>query len=150
MSKAVDALLLTLISLIHILFVLFIILTPFIGTKQLLLIHFVAVPFLFLHWITNNNVCALTTLEKFVRIKIKQKQTGDYTPISLFDATNASVNECFMCDVIEPIYDFKKKYPDRRLFIYSTTIILWCITCFRLYKMWKTEPNFWNFNTPIF
>jgi len=108
-----------LIKIIHLLFVLFIVLTPFFGTEMLLTYHFIAVPFLVLHWITNNDTCALTLLESKVR--------------------GVDDNQTFMGNIIKPIYNAhltSKHY-------YWILGLLFLITVIRLHYTYK----FWYVNT---
>ena len=56
-----------LIQIIHILVILFIFLTPLFESEYMLTLHMVLIPFIMLHWLTNQTVCALTEIEKMVR-----------------------------------------------------------------------------------
>lgn len=115
---------LTLIIVIHVLFTLFIIITPFTNITLLLLEHAIIVPFLMLHWATNNNVCALTMAEKYVRIQLY----GTCDP-----------HDCFTCKIIEPIYDFTNdKDTTINIIIYSVTTVLWLITLYKLYYVYQS------------
>ena len=60
---------LTVIFVCHIAIILFVVLTPFIGNYFFLAIHAIIVPFIMLHWICNNNMCALTLLEQNIQGK---------------------------------------------------------------------------------
>ena len=113
MTNIIDEILLKIILIIHMTIVIFIVLTPFINSNYLLL----------LHWLMNNNMCALTLMEK----KIREKLSG---------SLNAK-KECFTCKIIEPIYDFKNNYKERATFIYASTTILWLISVSRLYYKYK-------------
>ena len=92
-----------LINIIHILFVLFILYTPFSGNKKMLEFHYILVPFLFLHWITNNNTCFLTNLECLLT---NEKDT----------------KKSFIGRIVEPIYEIKQWQ------IQIVTLLLWLIT----------------------
>jgi hypothetical protein len=81
------------------------------------------VPFIIFHWVLNNNMCALTLVEK----KLREKITG----------TKNAEKECFSCKIIEPIYDFKNNYKDRAKFIYASASLLWIISMVRLYLRYK-------------
>lgn len=76
-----------------------------------------------LHWLMNNNTCALTIFEKFLRKKLN----NDYDE-----------NNCFTCKLIEPVYDFKNNYETFSKIIYLGTIILWLIALGKLYYKWRT------------
>lgn len=129
---------LQLITLIHILVILFIILVPFTNNTYLLVLYVVIVPFIVLHWVLNNNTCALTLLERHVR-----KQLYGYEP---------SKDECFMSQLIEPIYDFNSNYESFSTAIYIATFILWAIAVYKLYIKYhtgeiKTWSDLFQFNT---
>jgi len=114
---------LQIIILLHIVFVLFIVITPFIGNNYFLLLHFIIVPFMMLHWYVNDNNCALTLVEKSIRYKLYGK---------LPDPT-----ECFTYRLIAPVYDFKKNNDDLSTFIYIVTIALWMYSATRLYLNYR-------------
>uniref|UniRef100_A0A6C0EB64 Uncharacterized protein n=1 Tax=viral metagenome TaxID=1070528 RepID=A0A6C0EB64_9ZZZZ len=115
-------LLLYLIMLLHSLYILFVVVTPFTNSIQLLMLHSVMIPFMILHWLTNNNTCALTIIEHSLRKRIYG--TDD-------------VNECFTYRLITPIYDFKMNNEDFSSFIILVTIVLWFMSLSKLYKMYK-------------
>ena len=71
-----------------------------------------------LHWITNDNKCVLTVIEKHYKEKIYNKKFDD--------------DEIFFYKLISPIYDFNKNNDDYSILIYMGTIILWCISVIRL------------------
>ena len=117
-------LLLYLIITLHALLVLFLVITPFTKVAPLLLLHAIIIPFILLHWVVNNNTCALTIAE----YKIREYINGG--PVDR--------SHCFMARLMDPIYDFKKNNHSRRHFLYSSMIILWAISIYRLYSLRKT------------
>lgn len=118
-----NEILLNLIVLIHISVILFIIIAPFTNINYILFLNAIIIPFIMFHWYLNDNTCALTLLEKHVRSKISGKAVVD--------------DDCFTCKIIHPIYDFKKNHSQFTVFIYTTVIILWLITVFKLYYKYK-------------
>jgi hypothetical protein len=103
------------VRILHFLFLLFMVLTPFFGNEFLLTYHFITAPFLLLHWITNNDTCALTLIEsKITGIKEINTFTGS---------------------IIKPIYNahFTNKH------FYWITVLLFMITTYRLWY----EYHFW-------
>lgn len=120
----INTILLYFVQLIHILFILFVLLVPFIGTNYLLMIHFIIVPFIMIHWLANDNTCCLTLLEKY----LSKKESY----------------ECITCKIIEPIYDFKKNYSKYSTFIYGITFLIWCIGAYKLYSNYKTSNMTFN------
>ena len=125
MTTLWDNIKLKIIIIIHIIFVLFVVLTPFTNSNYLLCMHILIVPFIIIHWLLNDNTCALTTIEKKMREKI-------------YGIKNAH-KECFSCKIIEPIYDFKKNYKERANFIYFMTTLLWLTSVAKIYKKFKTK-----------
>jgi hypothetical protein len=107
-----------LIVLLHILFIIFVILAPFSNIKYLLVMHAITVPFMLLHWITNNNTCALTLIERNVRKHLYGSSHSD--------------SDCFSCRLIEPVYDFANNMGSSNVFFYITTITLWLITIYNI------------------
>jgi hypothetical protein len=101
----------TLIKVMHYIFIAFMLLTPFFGSEVLLTQHFIICPFLILHWLSNNDTCALTILESKLRGGVEDTQT-------------------FMGNLIKPIYNAhlsSKHY-------YWIVTLLFLITT---YKLWN-------------
>lgn len=111
-----------LITFLHILFVMFVILTPFIGSNYFLLLHIIIIPFIMFHWILNDNSCFLTLVER----SLGKSLWSDY------DDAN-----CVTCQLVEPVYDFKNNYDEFSQMIYISTIILWLLSVFKLYKRYS-------------
>jgi len=57
----------SLVSGIHTAFTLWVLATPFFGSREMLRLHLIVIPFLVLHWITNSDTCALTIAEQMLR-----------------------------------------------------------------------------------
>lgn len=111
-----DELTIKVIQSVHILLMVMIIYIPFTNSPYLLMLHALFIPFLWLHWLTNNDTCVLTMLEK------KLKGVED--------------DECFTCQLINPIFNFKKSNQDASKMIYTITIGLWLISVGKLaYKI---------------
>ena len=108
---------LKIISLLHVIFVLFVAITPFVNSNYFLLLHFITVPFVIMHWLCNDNTCALTIAERKLRKEIYGKVDED---------------DCITCRLIEPVYDFRKNYSGFTAIIYSITIGLWLVTMTKL------------------
>ncbi len=111
------------IVVLHFVFVLFVVLTPFIGNNYFLLLHAIIVPFVMAHWYTNDNNCALTMMEKKLRLNLYGEEPDP--------------NDCFTYNLIAPVYDFKKNNNDMSFVIYIVTIALWGYTLLRLYTNYK-------------
>ena len=112
--------LLKLIMVIHVLFLLFLFIVPFTNSNYLLLIHVIIAPFIMIHWLLNDNTCALTMMEKYVR----QQMYG----------SDASVKDedCFTCRIIDPIYKFTDNYSSNSWIPYAILTILWLISLSKL------------------
>ena len=74
--------------------------------------HFIIVPFIMAHWITNQSVCALTELEKFLSGKTCDDDT-------------------FIGKIVGPVYKFRTAR-EENLFVWTFLITLWFITYIRL------------------
>lgn len=92
---------------IHALFIIFVLIAPFTNFELLLSYHFIIIPFLWLHWITNNDICALTVIES--------KLTG------------VDMESTYMGSIINPIYQIKNVH------FYIITTVLFLISTYRLY-----------------
>ncbi len=114
-----DNFVLGLINLIHLLVILFVIIVPFTNYTFLLLIHSVIVPFIMLHWLLNNDTCALTLMEKYFRI---QMNGGEYV----------DVKDCISYKLIGPVYNFMNDHVDYSKWTWVMTSTLWFITLYKL------------------
>jgi len=114
---------------IHLLIMLFIVATPFFGSEYYLSLHFLVVPFIMLHWITNQTVCALTELEKLIRGGCTSEET-------IFGKIVDPIykSESFMGRIIAPFYTFEDEETET-LAVWVGLTALWLIT---LYKLWPT------------
>ena len=100
----------TLIRLLHIAFILFYIVTPFTNNAQLLFLHLLTGPLLWVHWIAMSDDCSLTLLECWCRgIPYNERQ------------------DSFFFNLVSPIYKFDSD-ADVRKFIWVVSIVLWLIT----------------------
>ena len=96
---------------IHAIFMVFILIAPFTNFELLLSYHFIIIPFLWMHWITNNDICALTFIES--------KITGE------------DMDSTYMASIINPIYQIKNRD------FYIITAVLFVITTYRLYSKYN-------------
>ena len=115
-----------LIQLIHILVRIFIFATPFLGGDYLLSLHFIIIPFIMLHWVTNQTVCALTELERLAR----GCESGDTFFGKVMDPIYK--NESFVGAIISPFYTIEDKETET-LAVWVGLTILWLITLIRLW-----------------
>jgi hypothetical protein len=100
---------------------LFIIGVPFIDSPYFMMLHVIFIPFLLLHWVTNNDTCVLTLIEKYMR-GIKTKDDED---------------ECFTCRIINPMFNFNLTNKDISKYLYTVVISLWIISVLRLTTKFK-------------
>jgi len=112
-----------LIVVLHFIFVLFVVLTPFIGNNYFLILHAIIIPFMMAHWYTNDNNCALTMMEKKIRLHIYGEVPDP--------------NDCFTYNLIAPVYDFKKNNADMSNIIYLITFALWGYSLIRLVNNYR-------------
>jgi hypothetical protein len=112
------------IGYIHFLVVCFISLVPFFGDEYFLTLHLLIVPFIMLHWLTNQTVCALTELEKLVRGRDANTFFGQiFEPIYK--------DESFIGRFLRPVYEFKDEDEEMRV-VWCVLTGLWVITLVRL------------------
>ena len=92
-------------------------------------IHFLIVPFIMIHWVTNQTVCALTELERLARGGCESKDT-------FFGQIMDPIykNESFVGTVISPFYTIEDKETET-LAVWVGLTGLWLIT---LFKLWPT------------
>lgn len=94
-----------LIRAVHLVFVLAITATPFVTKRiELLLLHFVFVVGMMLHWYLNENTCVLTLLEAAVR--------------------GVPSDKTFVFSIVAPIYDFPLSMSQQRSAIWGVSICL--------------------------
>jgi hypothetical protein len=101
-----------LIRVIHYMIVLFFVLAPFSNNQQILILHFILVPFLMLHWVTNQSACALTEMEKFLTGKTEDHET-------------------FIGKIVGPVYKFQS-CEEQNMFVWGALILLWLFTLYKL------------------
>lgn len=120
-----NQILLLLINLVHLFFIIFIIGVPFTNSTVLLLLHFIIVPFLMFHWVLNNDMCAVTEVEKFMRQQLAGGRKIEYS-------------ECFSYKIVGPVYNFISDNPDYSKYTWLITFLLWIITSYKLYRKYQT------------
>jgi hypothetical protein len=114
-----------LIQFIHILVRIFLVATPFIADEYFLSMHAVTIPFVMLHWATNQTVCALTEMEKLV--------SGNKEEDTFFGQIFVPIykNESFVGTILKPMYTVRDKDEEKRL-VWVGLSMLWFITLYRL------------------
>lgn len=109
------------INIFHALIVSWITVTPFTNSNYNLFFHSsLIVPIIILHWITNDNKCCLTNMER----NLLKKMYGD---------TEDNHDRSYIARLIEPVYDFNKNYRSLSKVTYTVTGILWLISTTKLY-----------------
>jgi len=111
------------IKLLHIGFISFILTTPLSNSNYFLLLHSIIVPLLILHWTCNDNTCALTSIERYIR---KEQSQSEYIE-----------EDCITCRLIEPVYDFKNNYKKFTILTYGIALSLWGLTMCNLYNKYR-------------
>lgn len=101
------------IWLLHMLFIVWFIVTPFTTNPNMLTLHLFTGPFLWLHWIVNNDACSLTLLE------MKLRGTTD-------------CSESFFHQLVSPIYKIRDE--EIKPYVWMATIILWLVTLSKVIK----------------
>lgn len=101
------------IFVIHLLIVLFIVLTPFIGSQDMLFLNFMFMSGILLHWIGSDSTCCLTVLEQYLR--------GERDP-----------EKTFAGKIMMPVYTFGNEK-------FVTQVALFLLMMLTLYKLdWST------------
>jgi hypothetical protein len=96
----------TLIWVLHMLFVLWVVITPFTNNEPLLVLHLMVMPFIWFHWLVNDDTCALTIMERQLR--------------------GVHSNDSFFHNLVSPIYKIEDN--DIRAASWIISIALWLIT----------------------
>lgn len=97
-----------LVKLAHLLLLLFVISVPLCSNSvYFLILHSLFIPLMCLHWYLNNDVCALTEMEKFLTNKKNNKDT-------------------FIGSILGPVYEPKSDD------VLKITLVLWMITLYKL------------------
>jgi len=118
----------TTIKIIHILLILMTIIIPLLNSNYFLVLHIVILPFIFIHWIADDNTCSIVLMEKKLR-----------------ELLNKENNECISAKIIEPIYDLPKIYSKISYMIYLFAILLWLLSIMSLLKKYmNNEINNYN------
>lgn len=102
--------------LLHAAFVLWFCLTPFVGSEPMLVLHLFIGPFLFFHWIMNDDTCSLTLLEMKLR-GLEKCETS------------------FFYNLVSPIY--KPRDAEVRSVAWVLAVSLWLVTVSRVLR----RPN---------
>lgn len=101
-----------LISVVHVAFLAFMVAAPFGSSRVGLALHFVLTPFLWLHWLMNDDTCFLTLLEKRVR--------------------GVDDDGSFVHALVGPVY--KIEDADLRAWSWVASFALWMVTAARIRK----------------
>lgn len=100
-----------LVSVLHWAFVLFMVWAPFSSSRTALVLHLILAPFLWLHWLLNDDTCALTLLEKRLR--------------GLQDDSKS-----FFYALVSPVYKVRDR--DVRAMAWLLSVALWFVTLSRV------------------
>jgi hypothetical protein len=119
---------LNIITVLHVMFIIFVVSIPFTNSNYFLTVHAILIPFLMLHWITQDNSCVLTLVERYVRYKINGGKVDE-----------DEEENCFTCKLIEPIYSVNQgKRAEWSMFLYTASILLWLVSAGKLICGWRT------------
>ena len=114
------------INLIHVIIRIFIVATPFLGSEYYLTLHLIIIPFIMIHWLTNQTVCALTELEKLARgTSVDADTFFGQMMVPIYQ------NESFVGKIISPFYTIQDKETEKRA-VWIGLALLWIITLIRL------------------
>jgi hypothetical protein len=107
-----------LVRLLHIVLVIFVCVGPFVNDLHLLLLYLMVVPFIYLHWVTNNDTCALTLME----CKLRGIEPG----------------KSFIHSLVSPVYKFNEQHEST--FVWLATFALWLVAVYRYYFVMRRAP----------
>ena len=111
-----------LIFVAHLVFFVFMLYCPFSKQKVFNLFFLITAPFILLHWVTNNDVCALTEVEKILRGgKCESKDT-------------------FFGSLVAPVYNFDKHPYVSAMLLRSVLIVLWFIAFYNVKQKRDNDP----------
>ena len=111
-----------LVRIIHVLIVVAALVVPFVNDDTLLSAYVFLIPFLWAHWLMNDDSCALTALECRLR-------------------GLESDGESFIYSVVSPVY--KIQDDQVKTMAWGVSLVLWCVAVYRvrqrgsLGKAWK-------------
>ena len=84
----------------------FMVWAPTSGNKLALVVHVLVTPFLWLHWLLNDDTCALTILEKRLR--------------------GCDDGSSFVYNLVSPVY--KVRDADMRAWCWVSSVVLWLVS----------------------
>jgi len=108
-----SALLANLVWLLHMAFIAWMVMVPFSDNEPMLVLHLFTVPFLWFHWIMNDDTCSLTLIE----MKLRGLETCE---------------KSFFYSLVSPVY--KPKDDDVRAVAWVAAIGLWLVTLSKVVK----------------
>lgn len=105
---------------INVLTILMLIIIPTTNNNYLLFIHTIIMPFIFFHWLLQDNTCMLTVIERRIRkiLGVKNKET-------------------YIGKFIEPIYDLPKILDSIKGYVFMMGSILWIFSMITLILKYK-------------
>lgn len=97
------------VSALHCAFVLFMAWAPFSGNRVALVMHLLLTPFLWVHWLCNDDTCALTVLERRLR--------------------GVDDDDSFFYALVSPVYKVRDDMV--RWVAWLASVVLWLVTLSR-------------------
>lgn len=94
------------IRVVHVAFVTFLVCAPFSSNARVLVLHYLCVPLVWLHWLTNDQTCVLTLLEKRAR--------------------NVENDESFFHALLSPVFNISDEGVRRAC--WAASAMLWSVT----------------------
>ena len=116
------------IKLIHVMIIIYVLYYPFISYHIILdIVYLIFIPFMILHWKYNNDDCALTVFENYIR--------GN-------DLYEKDTNKNFMYNLLYPIFNLPLLL--NAYFVYSIVFILYIIKIYNVYYYLKNKYDILN------
>jgi hypothetical protein len=100
------------VRLLHVMFVVWVLWVPFSNNEPMLVLYMFVIPFLWMHWLLNQDTCALTLLERYLR--------------------GVDSSESFMHNVVSPVYVIRDD--QLRAVCWVASAVLWLIALRKVLK----------------
>jgi len=136
-----NSFLILVVRLVHFLMIAFVVLCPFVGDLSILPAHIAFTGLMMGHWLTNNNTCAWTMLEMYLR-GVKDEESFIFNFVYPFFSSGRmalSGGECLNEDCTEK--DYFRKVAGSMIWI--ITVLVFSLSWIRLYSAGWGELSKW-------
>lgn len=120
MASMLNQVAVALIQALHVLLILFMVIAPFTNSPPLLVLHFIASIFLWIHWASGIDACFLTLVERKLR--------------------GVEDDKSFFYNLVSPVYKLSIDDKTMRQLVMVSSVGLWLVTA---NKLWH-HPEYWR------